>query len=1630
MSLQDSYYSFISNTPLKGVAIAIEKKGIPSFPVFIVVVLLIVAGLGFLVFSFVQKPVSSQSFVVSVLSGGVPVANASVRFLGANGVFLGSGLTDASGTAVFNGSGVLTVYVEKNGFQSVHSVVGSGFTTVSLNASSSSPSVVNQTNIVTPVSNNSSENSIGTTFLSLQSGGNGVSAGGSADLSVSLNFNGEAVDGFVSVYDNSTNAVVAGGQTSGGSVYFSNLSVDEVVYFSVSGNYTLYSSPVVVLNDGLNSEVLNVSSLNSYIVNGSLVNGVSSGESFINVFSSADNSSLNASVIILNSQNQIVFSGSAVDGLMSFTVPDGGYYAVVSSPGFVGGYTGFFVTPWNESVYLTPDTSGSASLSVSVFDDENNSVYSGTVSVENSAGMLIAFPQNNTGGSVVFSDLPVGLNVNVVAGDGDSVGSTPVYLQSGLNNATVFIFLNYGFLNVSAFDELTGQQVAFVASASFPTFVLGNLTTSCSSSSSCLLQVGVNTFWSINVTSQGYYAASVPAPVVSVGEVVNVSVPMLGLGEEGAGLSSVYDLLSKKFLSGGGSLSFGNPYRACFTVNTSSSVSESSFLLTSPSTAPLSVFAYSPSSVGAVGGVGGCSGSVFNSSANYSWIKISKGGGLNGLYCFGFTPLYTGNAWENLSLGFGLSSSSSNASGVLAPASSVFQSCGFNLFSSFFNVSSPNDVIDNPINSSAGIGSLNVSFSQTSMAYGALPETCGDSGTIYNCNYFQGLSGFTNPLIVNFTINANILNDKNYLLLLSGANLKVLSVNLSSTNIIPSCSFSGRVESCDVSGDVNVFGDNGVIQGFAVVNLTGPSMAGLTVGFSNGSTSISRSFKFNVSNVSPVVVPTPESASGCGVSSFLNLTYNSSVYINSGGSLSGWLPSCAPAMMRVSDVFPGDAFKVYVGGNCSSVLIGVNPFVDVSGPAGVSNCFSSSQLQNDSLGNYSIIKFNPYSNNCPLKEVGNDPLVDSSGKKYNSVMADFVVSCGDHSYTSNGVSSCSSIGLNQGDCYSLGLNVSAYSTGEGLNLLPAMTQGYVYNAYVTSGCLEHKCLSNAGDFGEVCDSGSCQQCWSGVGVTSGDISSSFYNSLSGTTVENKKIESALTSPVSYSTAGGSNIYQAIGTNGVVNAVLGSGGQCIGTCAVGLNVNLCDVVGGYCKCDNELISSSISFASYNLNPQLWVLIDNNQLDSSRSLNLNYNAGQSSPLTVDFNGPGAAALGFDPSVFGGLGDVFPGNVIQYQNGIGSDVVGGVSSYPNNLLDTYLSLYLDEGFAPSASGYAGAFSSSNMSLSLTSPNSFIGANVSDYLSSVNSTLYETALWRNGLDPGAPLKYFQNNFSFVRVFKIDSNDSLYFNGKPTDLNDSCPGISYAVNSMLSSGVVGTAHRIPQGFYVVNYTYSVGSSGNPTGGLKGWAVQSSPLVLNGSNYLNFNPTGSVACGQSTPSSVPLCGFIFSTNDLNKGVGGSSMGRCILSSGAYTGESAGGLSSILPSSSATFYSGQLFNNTLYTSNLIPLNFSCDNSSCPGFSNGLQSLAINSFNYFPPFSTHLSTFSVPGNTPTSFSLGVFDDAGDLWIPIPWDGNSNGFALTPEGNYACVAGGTSRASTSSSGSCTASWPFGSFDGFGLH
>lgn len=440
MSLQDSYYDFISKTPLKGVAMAIENAGIPSLPVFILIILLIIGGAGFLIYSSLQS--SHGVYAVNVLSSsGSPVSGAmvSVSYQG-NTI---TNYTDDNGNAAFPGipsNALASVTVNATGFSFYSkSSIPSGAPTrletvpasITLNVQSTGSAPIPNANILYQVGGGNIQTTV-------------TDGNGNAVLTVSLN---SQVTGTVSASGYQTNnfSFTASQQSISESVVLNAITsqVNNQALMQSSQDQNVISSPVT------NTSGYNTDSNNNFNNNASVSVSVSdqNGNPLNASVSLLLNGSSNSFSAILASNGTAVFSVGVGSTVYATASLDG--YASASSIAGVVSASGLSL-----SVALTPiNYENTTNVTVSVSANSSN----GTIPVDGSV-YLWTYPSN----SVVYQsssyesnpviNIPVGTIFRVgVYSSGYVAQISP--LEYALNSSPLIV--NFSMVNATLQNSFT-----------------------------------------------------------------------------------------------------------------------------------------------------------------------------------------------------------------------------------------------------------------------------------------------------------------------------------------------------------------------------------------------------------------------------------------------------------------------------------------------------------------------------------------------------------------------------------------------------------------------------------------------------------------------------------------------------------------------------------------------------------------------------------------------------------------------------------------------------------------------------------------------------------------------------------------------------------------------------------------------------------------------------------------------------------------------------------------------------------------------------------------------------------------------------------------------------------------------
>jgi len=441
MSLQDSYYDFISKTPLKGLAMSIENAGIPSFPVFILLLVLIVGAIGFFAYSSLQ---SSRGFYsVRVLSdSGAPVSGALVSVTYQGNVF--TNYTDDNGEAVFPGvpSNALAsltvnatgfaVYSKQNVPSSYSAKLAATPASVTLNVESTGSAPIANANVLYQVNTGSIQTTV-------------TDTNGNAVLTVPLN---SQVSGTVTA---------SGYQTGNFSFTASQQSMTENVVLNAVVTTT---NPSALMQDSQNQNTIP-----SPVVPNASDSNIDANNNFSNnasvwvSVSDLNGNPLNASVsLFLNSSSQPFSTILASNGTAVFSASVGSsVYATASLNGYASTSSDASVVSAggaNLTLVLTPlNYLNTTNVTVSVFANSSN----GTTPVSGSV-YLWAYPSQNVvyessvyESSAVIS-VPVGTVFRVgVYASGYVAQVSP--LEFALNNSPLSV--NFTLVNATLQNSFT-----------------------------------------------------------------------------------------------------------------------------------------------------------------------------------------------------------------------------------------------------------------------------------------------------------------------------------------------------------------------------------------------------------------------------------------------------------------------------------------------------------------------------------------------------------------------------------------------------------------------------------------------------------------------------------------------------------------------------------------------------------------------------------------------------------------------------------------------------------------------------------------------------------------------------------------------------------------------------------------------------------------------------------------------------------------------------------------------------------------------------------------------------------------------------------------------------------------------
>ncbi len=425
-AVEDKYYDLMDSVEEKTHVYEwfvnpLEDKGVPSFPVFVLVILALIAVIAFLVSSFLVP--SQTSMQLSVLSsvGPTPIPNATVSVAFGSQVL--SNQTDANGNVSFQVPANTQVRV---------SVSANGFNPFSEEVSTSSQSITLPSAITLSFASLSTQEFL---FNVVDQNGNPLSG---ASVVVNILSGGSALTGLTD---------------SSGHVVF-NVTENSILTYTVSLAGYVQASGSVASSSFNQTVSLAASSTVSVTQGGSQL---SDGEVFVNVNDSNGNQAF-GTVDVYDAVSNKLLQSDTENGSFSFNVTLGesvyvtfsgnGFVPQTSSPQTVSSENFFTLT----AIQATPSTSENITASVV---DQNGNPLSGVEVQLFQGGSVLESDSTDSSGSVVFTvSKSVGLNSLYLT------GYLPGYLPAQITSVSLSnnLVLNqllvggYGSVNVNVVD--------------------------------------------------------------------------------------------------------------------------------------------------------------------------------------------------------------------------------------------------------------------------------------------------------------------------------------------------------------------------------------------------------------------------------------------------------------------------------------------------------------------------------------------------------------------------------------------------------------------------------------------------------------------------------------------------------------------------------------------------------------------------------------------------------------------------------------------------------------------------------------------------------------------------------------------------------------------------------------------------------------------------------------------------------------------------------------------------------------------------------------------------------------------------------------------------------------------------
>ncbi len=318
--------------------------------------------------------------------------------------------------------------------------------------------------------------------------------------------NGEVIEnGEVSAFYVFTGAEITSAQFQGGEAGISGITRDSLVSIAVhaAGYYPGQVSSVLASGDAqpviVNLEKIPQEAVKTRIIASEDVTGE------VYIFQKGNLTQLISS--ILN------------NGVVEFNLPDGEYYALVNSPGYLPATSFEFINGDEVNVDLLPLTDG-VNLEVNVVDEENAAVVGASIAVVNENGLLMALPVYSQFGASSTFTLPVDSRGIVRTALEPSESSQEFELNQD-TAVTLTLLAHAGLLDLRV-KNLADNS--FVDEVMLTSYYEGKRYNSCSGNGGCVVAVRGGNDVAVEISAVGflpytYYDEAIPEFASKAGEV-------------------------------------------------------------------------------------------------------------------------------------------------------------------------------------------------------------------------------------------------------------------------------------------------------------------------------------------------------------------------------------------------------------------------------------------------------------------------------------------------------------------------------------------------------------------------------------------------------------------------------------------------------------------------------------------------------------------------------------------------------------------------------------------------------------------------------------------------------------------------------------------------------------------------------------------------------------------------------------------------------------------------------------------------------------------------------------------------------------------------------------------------------